>query len=536
VSGGVQRASAALASGTIVSRLLGFANVSVLAWVVGLEFAGPNAFALANQLPTYVYAIVAGGLLSAVLVPHIVKAATQADGGQAFVNRLVTLGVVAFIVTTVLATLAAPLIVRLYALGGDDDALANGGLELAIALAYWCLPQILFYAVYALVGEVLSARGIFGPAAWAPALNNVVMIAVLVIFAAVYGVAPGHADPAGWDAGKIALLAGGATLGVALQAVLLLFFWRRTGLRFRPDFRWRGAGLGAPARAAGWVFGMVLVIQLTNLVQTNVAATAEESDASLAVLRVAWLIFMLSHSIIAISIATPYFTRMSTAVRDGDTAALRTDLSASLRTIGMLVAAAGTALAAAALGFARFFADDADGARVIALVLLAFLVGLVPFSTLYVVQRAFYALDDTRTPFLLQIVQAVIFVAGALALLVAPSPLIAAGIGLATSLSVIVQAIAGAVILRRRLGGGGSGILRRFGVFALASIPAAAVGVGVLALLGGFTADGFATAGRLEGIVTTAVVGAAAILTFFAVLAATRAPELRGVLATLRGN
>lgn len=532
----MQRASAALASGTIVSRLLGFVNLSVLAWVIGVTGPGPNAFALANQLPTYVYAIVAGGLLSAVLVPHIVKAATSADGGQLFVNRLVTLGIVAFLVATVAATVAAPLIVQLYALASNHGALADGGLALAIALAYWCLPQIFFYAVYALVGEVLNARGVFGPSAWAPALNNVVMIAVLLVFATLYGTTPAHDDPASWDAAKIILLAGGATLGVALQALLLVFFWRRTGLRFRPDFRWRGAGLGAPARAAGWVFGMVLVIQLTNLVQTNVATTADPSDASLAVLRVAWLIFMLSHSIIAISIATPYFTRMSAAVRDGDLPGLRADLSASLRTIGLLVAGAGAALAAAALPFAAFFAKDPDEARAIGLVLLGFLVGLVPFSTLYVVQRAFYALDDTRTPFLLQIVQAVIFIAGALSLLAAPSPVIAAGIGLVTSLSVTVQAVAGALLLRTRLGGGGAGVLRRFGVFALATVPAAGTGIAVLALLGGFAPDGFATSGQWQGVGATAAVGATVILVFFAVLAATRAPELRGVLASVRRN
>lgn len=535
MSGTVRRASAALASGTIVSRLLGFANISVLAAVIGVRGSGPNAFALANQLPTYVYAIVAGGLLSAVLVPHIVKAATQTDGGQAFVNRLVTLGVSAFVAATVLATLAAPAIVRLYALGSGDKALADGGLELAIALAYWCLPQILFYAVYALVGEVLSARGIFGPAAWAPALNNVVMVGALVLFGVLHGFG-GHEDPASWTPERIALLGGGATLGVVLQAVLLLFFWRRTGLRFRPDFRWRGAGLGAPARAAGWVFGMVLVVQLTNFVQTNVAATADESEASLAVLRVAWLIFMLSHSIIAISIATPYFTRMATAVRDADIPALRADLSASLRTIGMLVTAAGAALAAAAVAFGRFFADTDGEARVIGVVLIGFLVGLVPFSTFYVVLRAFYALGDTRTAFFLQIVQAVLFIAGALALLAAPSEWIAAGIGLVTSLSVIVQAVAGAVVLRRRLGGGGGGIVRRFGVFALASIPGAAAGIGVFALLGGFAAGGFATAGRFEGLVTTALVGLAGILVFVLVLVATRAPELRGVLSSIRRN
>ena len=136
----VRRSSAALASGTVVSRLLGFANISVLAIVLGVTKPGPNAFALANQLPTYVYAIVAGGLLSAVLVPHIVKSATQTDGGQAFVNRLVTLGVVAFLATTILATLAAPFIVRLYAIASNEGALADGGLDLAVSLAYWLPP------------------------------------------------------------------------------------------------------------------------------------------------------------------------------------------------------------------------------------------------------------------------------------------------------------------------------------------------------------------------------------------------------------
>lgn len=529
-----RRSSLVLASGTVLSRVLGFISAFVLVSVIGIVGTGPNAFALANQLPTYLYAIVAGGLLSAVLVPHIVRAASQADGGQRFVNRLVTLGVSAFLVATALATLGAPLLVRLYALRGDSGALGSGGLELAVAMAYWCLPQIFFYAVYALVGEVLNARGVFGPYAWAPVLNNVVMIATLGVFAAVYGGAGAHLNAADWDVGKIVLLAGGSTLGVALQAAVLIPFWRRTGLTFRPDFRWRNAGLGAPARAAGWVFGMVLVVQATNLVQTNVAVIADPSNASLAVLRTTWLIFMLSHSIIAISIATPYFTRMSHAAKDDDIPGLRADLAAALRAVGMLVTAAGIALAAAALPFAAFF--DQNEAATIAIVLLGFLVGLVPFSTLYLVQRAFYALGDTRTPFLLQVVQAVLFIAGALALLLAPSAWVAVGIGIATSVSVIVQAIIGAVLLRNRLGGGGGTLVRRFVVFALASIPAAAAGVGVLAALGGFTAGGFATAGRFEAIVTTALVGGSAILVFFAVLLVTRAPELGALRSFIKRN
>ena len=527
-----RRASIVLAGGTVLSRILGFVSATVLTAAVGVFGAGPNAFALANQLPTYLYAIVAGGLLSAVLVPHIVRAATQADGGQAFVSRLVTLGVSAFAVATVLATLGAPLLVRLYALNGSQAALAGGGLELAITMAYWCLPQIFFYAVYALIGEVLNARGVFGPYAWAPVLNNVVMIGTLVLFMALYGAEPAHNAASSWTTDKIALLAGGATLGVALQAAVLVPFWRRTGLRFRPDFRFRGAGLGAPARAAGWVFGMVLVVQATNLVQTNVATLAGDDDASLAVLRITWLIFMLSHSIIAISIATPYFTRMSHAARDADIPALRADLATALRGVAMLVTGSGAALAAAALPFAAFFQPDA--APVIAIVLLGFLVGLVPFSTLYLVQRAFYALGDTRTPFVLQVVQAVLFTGGAFALLLGPSEWIAAGLALVTSLSVIVQAVLGAIILRARLGGGGRSLVRRFGVYALASIPAAAAGLGVLAALGGFAPDGFATAGRVEAFVSTVLVGGSAILVFLVTLVATRAPELNLLRSLLR--
>lgn len=528
------RASALLASGTIASRLLGFVSAVVLATTVGQYGAGPTAFTLATQLPAYVYAIVAGGLLSAVFVPHIVRAAKGDDGGQAFVNRLVTLGVLVFFGITVLTTFAAPLIVRVYAIGGADRGLDGGGFALAIALAYWSLPQIFFYAVYALIGEVLAARGVFGPAAWAPVLNNVVMIGGLVLFGTLFGVAPAHADPATWDAARIALLAGSSTLGVAVQAVVMVLFWRRTGLRFRPDFRWRGAGLGAPARASGWVFGMVLIVQLTNYVQTNVAVTIDDGDASMPVLRTTWLLFVLSHSIITISIATPYFTRMSLSARDDDLEGVRRDLSTSLRLIAALLCAAGLGVAASALPLSAVF--DPRNAGEIALVLLPLLLGLLPFSTLYLVQRAFYALGDTRTPFVLQIVQAVVFIGGMLASLLVPSEFRAAAISLVTSLSYLTQAIAGALWLRRRLGGGGRGVVRRFAVFALVGLPAAAAGIGMLALLGGFAPDGFATAGQVEGFVTTAAVGGTVVLVFLGILALTRAPELRGALSFIRRN
>ncbi|HTL40870.1 MAG TPA: murein biosynthesis integral membrane protein MurJ [Pseudolysinimonas sp.] len=537
--GSLTRASATLAAGTLVSRVLGFVSAAVLAWAIGPQNPGANAFALANQLPNNIYAIVAAGVLSAVLVPQIVRAGLHADGGQAFVNRIVTLGVVVFFVATGIATLCAPLLVDLYTLDASSpDSALGGGRALAIAFAYWCLPQIFFYAIYSLLGEVLNARGVFGPFTWAPALNNVVRIITLLIFAALFQVDPAHQDPASWTPPQVALLAGGTTLGIVAQALILLVFWRRTGLGFRPDFRWRGVGLGDTVTAAGWTFAMIVVVQLAGIVQSKVAFTAGAEDASVAVLTIAWLIFMLPHSIIAVSIATPYFTRMSGHARDGDLAAVRADLSASMRTIGMLVTGSAAALAAAALPFAAVFSNAPREVVGIGLVLLSFLVGLVPFSMVFLMQRAYYALGDTRTPFLFQLVQSVLFVAGALTVAVlAPGPYVAAGIALVTSLAGTAQAVVAAVLLRRRLGGvGGRTVATRFGAYLLATVPAAAAGVGILYLLGGLPGDGggFAVSDTVSGAISVILIGAVTVAVYLGALALARVSEVREIGALVR--
>jgi len=541
----IGRSSAILASGTLVSRVLGLVSALVLAAALGQLGVG-DAFALANQLPNNIYAIIAGGLLSAILVPQIVRAEKHADGGQQYINRLITLGLVAFLVIAVLATLAGPLLVDLYSQDGSGGSRGLDPADRALAnlFAYWCLPQIFFYAVYSLLGEVLNARRVFGPFTWAPVLNNVIAIGGLVAFIVVFGADPANADGADWTGGMIALVAGTATLGVITQAAFLLFFWRRAGLSYRPDFRWRGVGLGTAGKAAAWTFAMISVTQLAGIVQNRVASLASGEDASITTLRFAWLIFMLPHSIAAVSIATPYFTRMSGSARDGDLAAVRRDLSSSLRGIGVILVFATVGLAVLAYPFSALFSvrgGTVDFATVsqMAPVVIFYLLGLIQFSVLFVLQRTYYALEDTRTPFFFTVLQSGLFVAGALVVATWPTSLIAIGIAGVTSIAGTVQLVAAALILNRRLGGiDARRVARSYALYLLACLPAAGVGVGLLFLMGATVSGGFAVSSLFSALLSMAVIGSAMALVYLGVLWVMRVEELRAfaqpLLARLR--
>ncbi|KGA04651.1 MAG: murein biosynthesis integral membrane protein MurJ [Pontimonas sp.] len=488
------RASLFLASGTIVSRLLGFISAIILARTLGIVGSGADTFALANQLPNNIYAIIAGGVLSAVLVPHIVKAGLDTDGGQSFVNKIVTLGFVIFLAVAIVATLLAPALVALYAQqgGAGERGFSPEDMALAIAFAYWCLPQILFYALYSLLSEVLNARKIFGPFTWAPALNNIVAMTGLIVFGALFPSAD-TANARAWTSEMVAVLAGSTTLAVAAQALILLAFWRTAGLGFQPDFRWRGVGLATTGKAASWMFGMIVVTQLAGIVQANVASLAAGSGApSLAILRFSWLIFMLPHSVVAVSLATAYFTRMSTHARDGDLGHVRADFRDSVSRIGLFMVLAAVGLVVVALPFARQFAVSPESVSAMALVIMLYVLGLVPFSVLFVVQRVFYALEDTRTPFVIQVAQALVFVSLALGVSTLPTEQIAYGLALSATIAGWLQCVLAVLLLRRKLGGLDTAVvLGRFGLFLLASLPSGAAGLGLLLALGGETRGGF---------------------------------------------
>ncbi len=540
---GVAKSSLWMAAGTITSRILGFVRIVVLALTIGVTTDAADAFGVANQLPNNVYAIIAGGVLSAVLVPQIVKARSHKDGGLGYIDRLLTLAIVTFASVTVVATLAAPFLISIYTTGWSPAQLA-----LATAFAYWCMPQLFFYGLYAMLGEVLNARSAFGPYMWAPVLNNFVGILGLIAFLLVFGADPtGNRTVESWGADQIALLAGSATLGVIAQALILFLSWRKIGINFSFNFSWRRVGLRPAMKAATWTIGMVLVSQIGGLVQTFVAsrAVADRSEdlaiASIAAMLIAWLIFMLPHSVVTVSVATAYFTKMSEHVQDKRIDLMKIDLRSALRVVVLVNVFSSIALVLLSYPVARVFVGEYPSTVALGNVVLATMFGLIPFGMVFMFQRAFYALEDTKTPFVFTAIQISIHIAGSIVLFFTmTSEFLVMSLAGLTSATILIQALAAYLFLRSRIGRIGEpskGKALTLRVLVSGAVTAV-VGYWALTLLGGTGQESLAL-GSIAGAVTVIfATGALMLFVYVLVLKLLRVPEidtaLKGITGILR--
>ena len=535
----ILRSSLIMASGTVMSRFLGILRAILLAATIGVTTNAADAFGVANQLPNNVYAIIVGGVLNAVLVPQIVRARTHLDGGNAYIDRLLTIAIVTFGSITVLTTVSAPVLVSLYTSGWGADQLA-----LATAFAYWCLPQLFFYGLYSLLGEVLNAKSKFGPYMWAPVLNNIVAIIGMAAFVWQFGFDPtGQQSVADWTQQQISWLAGSATLGVASQALILLVFWKKMGLAFKFNFSWRGVGLGPAMKAASWTLGMLIVTQIGGIVQTAVASSSIQGRdqlvdsnvaiASVAAMSIAWLIFMLPHSVATVSIATAYFTRMSEHAMDKNFDELKKDLVEGLRTIAMISVLATTALIVLAYPVSRVFVGELPGAVALGNVVIAMVVGLLPFSFVFMIQRAFYALEDTRTPFIFTFVQVIVNITGSvLVWLYVEDIWLVVGLSLVTSTSILIQSLLSFALFRRKYGSLGQGRLALATMkFVAAALVAGGVGYLMLQGLGGTVAGAFPIDSVLTAVVSCVTVGLVISLVYILILKLLRVKEVEILLA-----
>ena len=532
---GARRGAALMASGTAVSRVLGLLRGMVMVSAIGATGQAADAFAVANKLPNVLYMLLAGGVLNAILVPQVVRAYKR-KAGQEYVDRLLTFGFAVLAAATVVLTLLAPVLVGLYSNFGNPTQNA-----LATTFAYWCIPQLFFYGAYGLLGQVLNARGSFGPYMWAPAVNNLVAIVGFGVFIAVFGVwkTSGVVDAATWTSGQIALLAGAATLGVVAQAVVLIPALRRAGVHYRPRWGLRGSGLGTAGGVATWTLAGLAVGQLGYLVVSRVASAApgaavDDGVAATAVAGpgaydVAFLIFMLPHSLVTVSLATALFTRLSGQAHDADVAGVRATLSSGLRVVGVFTVFATAAIVVLALPLTRVVLATASpgSADAVATVVLAMILGLPAFGAWSMFQRAYYAYEDARSMGPIQVVMAAVVAVGAWAsqLLLRPT-LWVAGAGAAMTVSYVVGAGIAQWRLRRRLGGiDAARVLQVIARATLAALLSAALGFGLLLLLRLWLSTGF-----VASIIQCAVVGTVMALAYAAVLRLLRVTELDNLL------
>ncbi len=401
----VLSATAVMASGTILSRFSGYFRTLLIVAALG-QVLHADIFTIANTIPNAVYILVAGGIFNAVLVPQLVRAMkNDEDGGDAYASRIITLSAIFLAVVTVVLVLLAPQLMRVYLAPRYFDADRAAHLESAIAFTRYCLPQVFFYGMFVLLGQVLNARQKFGPMMWAPIANNLIAIAVLGLYLLVWGPANAVEEVGPYTDGQELLLGLGSTLGIVVQFLILIPYLRRSGFLYRPRFDFRGTGLGHTARLGVWTILFVVVNQLAYLVVTRLASsgTVDGGGTGNTVYSSSFLIMMVPHAIVTVSLTTAILPRLSGYANDERRADMGRMIGSTLRTALVVVLPFAVLVPIVSRDIAGVLFDVGAGdPAAFAPTLAVFGPALVFFTVHYMMLRGFYALEQTRLVFFIQ--------------------------------------------------------------------------------------------------------------------------------------
>ena len=498
------RASALMAAGSLFSRLLGFVRNFMLGMVMGgtgtIAF---NAFSSANILPSSLWILIGGGTLNAILVPAIVRAMDRPDGGSDYMSRLVTL---VLLVTGGLTAISMLLVnVLLVVANSNLDPVT---MRAATTLAYFLLPQMLTSAMYVMFGQILNAHESFGPFQWAPALNNLAAILLSVLFFVVWGSQP---DPEAWTWPMVFTLAGAQLFGSLVQGLFLWYWTYRIGLRIRLKWGFRGLGLRTLGKLGAWTLGMLVLGQLgvftTRWASAGaVRATAELQGAGkleeasryagLASLDLSYTVFMIPQGIIVVALVTSVFSAISRHARDGEHAQAYAEYTAMGRVlmVPMLLCTVVFSVLAAPMMWVAVGGTSRISAEANGLVLTGYMLGLLPFASLYLMKRFFYAYEDARMSFLVQIPILVVSALAVIPIRLWVDPLYATATATAvTSLGTLVAWLVGLGMLRRKLAAlgvqmtSGSRTTATFICLMIATLASGAVGALLLMVAGDLT-------------------------------------------------
>jgi putative peptidoglycan lipid II flippase len=528
-SGSVARNSAVMAAGSIVSRITGLLRTTAIVAVVGAGLVGDD-YQLAITLPTMVFELLVGGVLSSVIVPVLVRSRkNDPDAGQAYAQRLLSLAAIWLGIATALAVAAAPIFTEIL----TTERVSRADQDLITKLSYLILPAIFFYGMAALFGALLNARGHFAAPMWTPILNNIVVIATAGVFILI---STGRPSPESITTSQLLVLGLGTTTGIVVQAAGLWPALRRVGFRWRWRFDFRALGLGELGRLAVWMLLFVVVSQVGVFVVLKVAKQAgTEGAAGVVIFQVAFLLFMMAHGIVAVSVMTALMPRLSAAAADGRHHDLVAQLSSGLRLVSVMlvpIMAAYVVLGRpiAVTLFEYGHVSHAEALSMAPVIAVAGL-GLVPYAILQLQQFAFYAVRDTRTPALINIP----LVAARITLaLVAVEVLAATSVAVAlmggSAVSYIGGVVLSSLLLRRRIGRLG---LRRVAVTLAKIVGAAAIAAVPAILLGNWITGEFGDTKLINALELIAC-GAVLLSGYIGAALLLRVPEVRELALMVR--
>jgi putative peptidoglycan lipid II flippase len=450
---GLIRSSSFMGLGTILSRITGFVRNLLLVAVLGTGILG-DAYNVANTTPNILYNLLIGGALSAVFVPQIVKSFRDSDGGSAYVSRLVSLLTSALIVISACAMIVAPLLISLYA-----PSFSGRSRDVSIAFALYCLPQILFYGLFGVLGQVANAKEKFGPMMWAPIANNLVVIALFSYFLSV-------TDEISLQTitdDQIRILGIGTTLGIVIQALILIPTITSSGLKLRFRTDWKGVGLDKALRLASWMFLFVLISQLGFLVTVSLATRAAVAAESAGVAygvgytpyANAYLVLLLPHSIVTISIVTALLPKLSNLALDKKLDDVKNLLGVALRYVGIITVPASFffLLFGERVAEALFFGISEDSAIYIGRLLSAMALGLIPLSINLILIRGLNAFENTKSQVISNLIINIVAIAlSILAYINLEARSVTVGLALAFTVSYWLGIVASYSLLKRYTG------------------------------------------------------------------------------------
>lgn len=434
-----------VATGTLLCRITGFLRVLTLAYVFGLTGLS-DVYNTANTTPNIIYELMMGGILSATLLPIIVRAIKEDDHDA--ISAILSITGLCLLALTSLMILASPFIMSLYSQGRLDepDLFHRTG---TILVAYF-LPQIFFYGMISLSTAVLNARQKFALPAYAPVLNNLIVIGVLLgagfLYPNTLTLSEASQNPA-----LLALLGLGTTAGIAVSSLIMIPAVFRSGLklRFLPD--WKHPALRQVLRLSGWTLGYVMANQAALFMITRLALSKE---GWLSAYQTAFTFFLLPHGLLAVSIMTTFSPALARAAAENQLDVFKEKLSHGLRLLGLLMVPASVGfmlisqpLVTSLLEHGRF---NAASSSLTSETLAMFALGLFPFSAYLFLLRGFYAQQDTRTPFWLNILENTLNVALAIPLMQIYG---VAGLALSYALAYTVAALVTARVLESKLNG-----------------------------------------------------------------------------------